>query len=335
MKIVVTGATGNVGTSVLEALSRDDTITEVVGLARRLPRLSIPKCEFRVADVAEDDLVGFMHGASAVIHLAWMIQPSRDVGRLFRTNVEGSARVFRAAIAAGVPSIVHASSVGTYAAGPKDRMVDESWSYAGISSSTYSRQKAAVERRLDALEREHPQVRIVRLRPGLVFKRGAASEIKRLFLGNLVPSSLIGPRRVPVVPDTPELAFQAVHSHDVAQAYRLAAIGDIRGPVNVAADPVLDSKVIAHALDARLLRVRAKTLRRLAALTYKMRLQPSEPGWVDLALQVPLMQTRRARQELGWSPVHSSVEALLELLEGIEHKQGMSTAPLHPQGQPV
>ncbi len=37
MRIVVTGATGNVGTSVLEALGRDARVKEIVGVARRIP----------------------------------------------------------------------------------------------------------------------------------------------------------------------------------------------------------------------------------------------------------------------------------------------------------
>jgi uncharacterized protein YbjT (DUF2867 family) len=37
MKVVVTGATGNVGTSTVQALSESPEIDEIVGLARRKP----------------------------------------------------------------------------------------------------------------------------------------------------------------------------------------------------------------------------------------------------------------------------------------------------------
>src|SRR3712207_2278672 len=96
MRVVVAGATGNVGTSVLRALAGEDGVDSVLGIARRMPRLSMPKTEWAVADVASDDLVRRFRGADAVVHLAWLIQPSRDAHALRRTNVHGSGRVFRA-----------------------------------------------------------------------------------------------------------------------------------------------------------------------------------------------------------------------------------------------
>ena len=53
-----------------------------------------------------------------------------------------------------------------------------------------------------------------------------------------------------------------------------------------------------------------------------MRLQPTPPGWLDMALNVPLMSSERARAELGWEPRHSGVEALEELLEGLREGHG-------------
>ena len=79
--------------------------------------------------------------------------------------MHGSPRVFEAAAAAGAGALVHASSVGAYSPGPKDRRVDESWPTEGIPSSFYSRHKAACERALDELESRDPQLRVARLRP--------------------------------------------------------------------------------------------------------------------------------------------------------------------------
>ena len=125
MRVVVTGATGNVGTGVLTALSADDRVEEIVGLARREPAWTPPRTRWAQADVAEDDLLPLFAGADVVIHLAWLIQPSRDATTLERVNVGGSRRLFEAAAEAGVSRLVHASSVGVYSPGPKDRLVDE------------------------------------------------------------------------------------------------------------------------------------------------------------------------------------------------------------------
>src|SRR5690606_19824698 len=110
-------------------------------------------------------------------HLAWLIQPGHDRRALYATNVRGSAAVAGAVVAAGVPALVYASSVGSYAPGPKDRFVDESWPATGVPGSTYSRHKALVEAMLNRLERDRPALRVVRMRPGLIFQRSASAEI--------------------------------------------------------------------------------------------------------------------------------------------------------------
>ena len=331
MKIVVTGASGNVGTSVCPALAADDRVEAIVGLARRVPALELSKLRWQQADVTRSDLVEIFRGADVVVHLAWLIQPSRDRATLRATNVDWTRRVIEAVERADVPGLVYASSVGAYSSGPKDRAVDESWPTEGIETSFYSRDKAETERMLDAFEERRPDIRVARLRPALIFKRQAATGIRRLFLGPFVPRFLLGADRVPVVPRIERLRFQCVHTDDVAEAYRLATLGDARGAFNVAADPVLDADVLAEALGARTMPVAAAILRGAAAATWRVRLQPTPPGWVDLALGVPVMSSERARSELGWSPRVASTDALRELLDGLRDGAGIGTPPLDPR----
>jgi UDP-glucose 4-epimerase len=336
MRIVVFGATGNVGTSLLQALERDERVDSVVGVARRLPAARADgKVEWARADVTTDELAPVVRGADAVVHLAWAIQPSRDLAKLRRTNVDGSARVFRAVADTGVPALVHASSVGAYSPGPKDRFVDESWPSDGISTSFYSRHKAEVERMLDRFEREHPSVRSVRLRPALIFKRESAEEQRRLFAGPFLPSALVRRGLIPFVPDVPRLRFQVVHAYDIAEAYRLAATGEASGAFNVAADPVVDPDALARLLHARKAPVPQSVLRGATSLTWKLRLQPSPPGWIDLALQTPLLDASRARDELGWSPRFTGLQALEDVLQGIRERAGSDTPPLEPSASRV
>jgi UDP-glucose 4-epimerase len=331
MRVVVTGASGNVGTSLLRALEGEAAVTSVLGLARRLPEMRFAKTAWAAADVASDDLAGHFRGADVVVHLAWLIQPSHDPFAMWRTNVVGTERVLAAASAAGVGALVCASSVGAYSPGPKDRQVDEAWPTHGVTTSTYSRDKAYQERLLDLFERDHPGVRVVRLRPALTFKREAASEIRRFFLGPLVPGSLARADAIPVVPKVKRLRTQAIHADDVGQAYRLAVVGDARGPFNLAADPVLDADVLAGLLGARRVPVPAGLLKAGAAATWRLHLQPVSPGWLDLALQSPLLDAGRAAAELGWRPRRSAVEAVQELLAGLREGAGAVTPPLDPQ----
>jgi nucleoside-diphosphate-sugar epimerase len=329
MRVVVIGATGNVGTSVLDALRSERDIQEIVAVARRPPERAYARTAFESADITRSDLVPILRGADAVVHLAWLIQPGRDESVTHRVNVIGTERVFAAAVEAGVPALVYASSVGAYSPGPKDRRVDESWPTEGIRTSFYARHKAAVERLLDRLEQDQPQLRVVRLRPGLIFKREAATEIRRLFAGPLLPGALVRPQLIPVVPDLDRLRFQVVHSLDVGDAYRRAILNhDARGAFNLAADPVIGPAELGQILHARPVRLPARLLRAGAAATYALRLQPTEPGWLDMGLAVPLMDSGRARRELGWTPQWRATDTLADLLAGMRSGSDLDTPPL-------
>lgn len=331
MRVVVVGATGNVGTAVLGELAHEPAIESIVGIARRIPQIELAKVRWVSADVGDSHLEPIFKGADAVVHLAWAIQPSRNEAALRRTNVEGSRRVFDAVVKAEVPSIVYASSVGAYSEGPKEPAVDESWPTGGIDSLFYSRHKAEVEHLLDRFEAEHGDVRVVRLRPGLIFRREAAVGIRRLFLGPLFPGSAMQPRFLPVVPQMERLRFQVVHGADVADAYRRAVVGEQSGAFNIAAAPVIDSSALARLLGARQIATSERVVRGAASLSWRLRLQPAPPGWVDMALRSPLMDVTRARAELDWQPRHDAGATLLELLRGMRDARGYPTPPLDPR----
>jgi len=328
---VVVGATGNVGTSVVAALAEDPRVGSILGVARRRPQWSAPRTEWAQADIERDALVGLFRGADAVIHLAWLFQPSHDPLITWGANVGGAQRVFQAVAEAGVPALVYASSVGAYSPGPKDRAVAEDWPTDGWPTAGYTREKAYLERSLDAFERAHPDIRVVRLRPGFIFKRESASQQRRLFIGPLLPNKLVRPGLVPVVPDLPGLRFQALHTADAGQAYRLAALGEVRGAFNIAAEPVVDAAVLAECLGARTVAVPLWPVRTALWLAWQLHLVPASPYLFDAFLRLPIMDITRARTELGWSPRYSSREALEEFLGGLRDGAGMSTPPLAPK----
>ena len=316
MRVAVTGATGNVGSSVVAALAADDRVDEVLGIARHAPAEALPKVEWLAADVRRHDLVTAFRGADAVIHLAWLIQPSHRPDTLASVNVFGSERVFEAVAAAGVPVLVHASSVGVYSPGRGRAPVDETWPREGISTCSYSRDKATCEHMLDRFESRQPQVRVVRLRPSLIFKRGAGAEVTGYFLGSWIKRRMV-PSRLPAVPLPRGLALQAVHTDDVAAAYVAAVFSEVRGAINVAADPVIDAIVVAREFGARVVQVPPAAMRAGMSAAWKAHLQPTDPGWFDMALGSPVMDCSRAHGELGWTPKHPGTDALHDVLAGV------------------
>jgi nucleoside-diphosphate-sugar epimerase len=332
--VVVTGASGNVGTALLDALQRCEQIDRVVGVARRRPSPTAQRSiEWVSADVGQDPLDGVMEGADALVHLAWRFQPTRNRRSTWHSNVGGTLRTLDAASRAGVGTIVYASSVGAYSPASehdRDHRVDETWPTNAVPDAAYGTQKSYLERALDAFELAHPDVRVVRIRSAFVFQPAAAPEQRRIFAGPFLPGRLVAGGGLPVVPLPKGLRFQTVHAADLADAYVAALVSPVRGAFNIAADPVIRPAELADVLRTRVVEVPAGIVRTAFAAAFHLRLVPAEPGLLDLFLSLPLMDATRARRELGWRPRHTSVQALQAFLAGLRDPRGGPTPPLDP-----
>jgi UDP-glucose 4-epimerase len=328
MRVVVTGASGNVGSAVVERLVAEQGVDSVVGVCRREHSWRPDKTEWVYADVAEDDLTEVLRGVDAVVHLAWLFQPTRRPQVTWRSNVEGSRRVLEAAGRAEVPTVVVASSVGAYS--PRENLdpVDESWPSHGVPQAAYSREKAYVERLLDVFEGEHPGTRVVRMRPAFIFQERASTEQRRLFMGPLLPHAALRPGRVPVLPLPSLLRLQLVHARDVADAYTTAVMGSGRGAFNLASEPVLDPQALAEIFGSRWVPTPPGVLRAGLSAAFRARLAPAAPALFDLAMAVPMMDSSRARTELGWEPQFDSAQTLRAFLAGLTAEPDVNTPPL-------
>lgn len=322
MRIVVTGASGNAGTALLLELGASGE-HELVGVSRRRPPDAPPYswADWVCTDIggpgAAEALREAFAGADAVVHLAWLLQPQRDREVMRRVNQDGTAAVVDAAVRAGVAHLVHQSSVGTYAPG-HGKVVDETWPATGVQTSMYSRDKAAAER---IVSRAEDKLVVTRVRPGIIVQDAAASEVARYFLGPLIPNLLVRRSLLRFAPFPDALAFQAVHADDVASAIHLILREQAGGAFNVAAEPVIDRDVYREVFGGVGPPVAPRILRAAASATWHAHLQQTEPGWIDLAAQVPTMDVGRLRA-LGWSARKDAGEALGSFVDAIARSAG-------------
>ena len=336
MRVLVTGATGNLGNVLVPRLLAAGHA--VTGVARRVPEAS----HRGGADWVELDLSTAhmqqrlreaLEGVDAVVHTAWGFQPTRDTAYLRRLDVGGTRAVLAAAAAAGVPHLVHVSSVGAYSPGRDAGEVEEDWPTGGAADLPYARHKCAAERLLDGHEAEPGKLPVVaRLRPSIYARRTVGGALGRYVLPSLTPSSVLP--ALPVLPLDRGFRLQVLHSGDVADAVVRVLERRATGAFNLAAGPVLTQRDIAEVLGRPAVHLPWAVLRRAAGLAWALRLQPVDPGWLDMGWQVPLMSTRRAREELGWAPQHDARDVLREAWEGIVEGAGEPTPVLRPRTWP-
>ncbi|MBB5156895.1 nucleoside-diphosphate-sugar epimerase [Saccharopolyspora phatthalungensis] len=314
----------------VDALDTDPAIATIISLSRREPPVTSTKVRWERTDITEDDLAARFASADVVIHLAWLFQPTHDPTTTWRNNVLGSIRVFEAVAAAGVPSLVYASSVAAYSPGPKTQPIDEKWPTHGWPTAAYSREKAYLERYLDSFEGQHPNIRLLRMRTAFCFKPESASQQRRLFMGPLLMNRLVRPDLLPALPTPEGLRFQAVHSKDAGEAYRLATQSSSTGAFNIAADPLIDSKVLGDLFGKQTVGIPPRLARTALSAAWNLHLVPASPGLFDTLLRLPIMDTSRIRGELGWTPQRSSTDAVNDFLHGLHEAAGGNSPPLQP-----
>lgn len=125
-----------------------------------------------------------------------------------------------------------------------------------------------------------------------------------------------------------------MHGDDLGEAYAAAALAKAPGAFNIAADDILSPQDLADVIGkGRYVTLPSGLMRSALAGSHKAHLVAMDEGWIDMGLAVPMMDTSRAKSELGWHPQHSAKEALTELIDGMIKGTGGDSAPLRPRGR--
>ena len=318
LTVAVTGPTGTLGLALMPLLQEDDRVERVIGIARRPfdpAARGWPKLEYRRGDVRDADaLRAAFDGADVVVHLAFLITSgSRETTRAI--NVEGTLNAFRAAAHARVGRFVYASSVAAYGFHRDNPIgIGEDWPTRPADRLFYAQEKAELEHLLDQEASARPQPALYLLRPPIVLGPdavGAKVSIPAMFAPAVraVGAALW---RLPGLPAlVPDLPLQLIHQEDVAEALRLCVVGaGAPGAYNIAADDVITGVDVARELGLRVVRLPGGPVAALARGVAKLPYLPSRAQWVEAFSHPAIMDTTKAKTQLGWRPRHTAIESL-------------------------
>jgi len=307
LRIAITGVSGYLGRLLLERFDADPAIRTIVGFDLVEPAGSSPKLEFHRMDVRDGDFGVHLTQVDALIHLAFIVAPTRRLSaqQIRAINVDGSRRLFEAALECGIPRIVFASSIAVYGSHadnpPRIREGDplrpnENWSY--------SAHKGAVESQLDDIERRSPEMIVIRLRPGILLGPSVDNLISRELSRGVMVSSFGYSR-------------DYVWDGDVVDAFRLALDHPRSGAFNLSAEGALTIERSAELLGKRVLKLSPRLALALARTCGFLRLAPPDAiEWILATSRGPLaLDSSHARNELGWQPTRDAEQTLVEFAD--------------------
>ena len=321
LTVAVTGPTGTFGSGLVPLLQDEPRVERVIGLARRPfdpAERGWTKMTYRRGDVRDTDtLREAFADADVVVHLAFLItgNASRQTARAI--NVEGTLGVFRAAAEVGARRFVYASSIAAYGFHRDNPIgMTEDWPVRPAARLFYAQEKAEIEELLAAEAAEHPELAVYLLRPPVVLGPNTLGA-KDLLPGPLAPLGRrlaeAANRRLPVpVPlVVPTMPVQFVHEEDVGRALLLCVLGaGPPGPYNIAGDGVLTAVDVAREYGALPIPVPAAPAELAARAISRLPFLPPAAEWVEAFSHPAIMDTTKAREQLGWRPRYSGLEAL-------------------------
>ena len=325
LSVAVTGPTGDIGKSVIRALERSEGVGRIVGMARRPfdpAEHGWQRAEYRRGDILDrSSLAALVDGADVVVHLAFVIFGNRE--ETHRVNLEGSRNVFDATAGSAAKRLVYTSSVAAYGFPDGERRLTEADEPRGTDRLSYSAQKAELEAaRRDSLASSGVDAYV--FRPCIVAGPDAPTIIVKVADairagGRLRPlTRALGavPGLTPVIPN-PGVPFQLVHHDDVAAAIVAAVIGTAGpGPYNLAAPGELTAGDLARELGWRSVRVPRASVGMTAEVLSRVPRLPAEVAWLNALRSPVVMDSSRARAELGWLPAYDALETLRQTIVG-------------------
>jgi nucleoside-diphosphate-sugar epimerase len=327
LTVAVTGPTGTFGFGLVPLLQAEPRVGRIIGIARRPfdpAEHGWTKMEYRRGDVRDRDaLHTAFEDMDVVVHLAFMITGAASRQTIRAINVEGTLNAFTAAAAAGARRFVYASSVAAYGFHPDNPIgMTEDWPVRPAARLFYAQEKAELEQLLHEQAHEHPELELYLLRPPIVLGPHAVGAKDTLpeplgaFLQWML--QLAGRLPVPVPAPAPEVPMQFIHEADVGQALLKCVLGEgPPGAYNIAGDGVLTAADVVRELGLTPLPVPGGVVQRAARAAAQIPLPPFAPPateWVEAISHPAIMDTAKARRDLGWRPEYSALEALRDTL---------------------
>ena len=303
-RVLVTGGSGFIGTSVVARLAAAGEVDRVVSADLREPASAAAGVDHVRLDVTDRDAVSAVvrdHGITTVVHLAAVVNPDPAMPRevIRAVDVDGTRHVLDACVAHGVRQVVVSSSGAAYGYHPDNAdWIREDHPLRGNEEFAYSHHKRLVEEMLADRRRSHPALGQTVLRIGTVLGETVDNQITALFER---------PRLLKVRgSDSP---FVFVWDTDLVEVLVRAVLEERTGVFNVAGDGAMTVDDIAAELGKPVLTVPEPVLKAVLAVAHGLRLTSYGPEQTGFLRHRPVLDNTRLKREFGYTPALTTREA--------------------------
>ena len=303
MRYVITGGSGYIGSRLVDLLSRREDTEGIVICDLAPPRGGYrPKTEFERVDVRHREAVRRVLERvrpDALVHLAFILNPSHDEHFMYDVDVNGTHNVLEAAGQGGTPQVLVTSSAVAYGAFPDNpEPITEKHPVRGVASFSYARDKTESDRICQLWAAKYPERVMTIVRPAIVFGPNVDNYLVRLWT------------KQPFAADVGTLdnEIQFVHEDDVVEAITALLLGRHAGAFNVAGDGLMTNRECAELIGSPIRRLPLRAYRGLAKVMWALRQSEAPPGQIDFALYPWIVSNEKLKRTTGWKPTHTSRE---------------------------
>lgn len=312
-RVAVTGISGYIGNRLLPRLALMENVEKVIGVDIKPPQYRPPKLQFYCQDISMPMGDIFIENkVDTVIHLAFVLKPTRDKIGAQRVDVGGILNLLEACRQAQVAHIISLSSHTVYGAHADNPLyLEETRPLRPLRDFQYSWDKAQTERILQQFVSSPNETCVTILRSCPVIGPNAAGSVVSLMFK---PPVIIG-----ISGFDPPMQF--VHEDDVVELLTVILNQKKPGIFNVAGDGEVAYSQVARLAGKRMLALPEKALRLLMRFSWAAHLQNESPtSGLEFIKYPPIVSTEKLKRETGFQFSYSSREALASFLSSGQNK---------------
>ena len=307
--VAVTGASGYIGSRLLQELETDENLAKVVAIDTRPLSMPFHNCASERLDVTQPLDDPFRdHGVNTVVHLAYIMRPGRDgkdAERVRQANLKGLQSVLNACRAAKVSNFIYLSSHTIYGAHRDNPVpITEEAPLRPSVRFQYAYDKALCEGVIREFVGENPHISVTVLRACVVMGPGADNFVARAFF-KPVMLGLMG--------YNPPLQF--LHEDDLAKLLHLLIKEPCPGTFNVAGEGTVDYSSLARLSRRRLVRLPPAIAYPLTQMAWNVGIQKDAPAaGLDFIRYPAVISTGKFKGETGFRFLFTSEDAVMSYL---------------------